>query len=86
MSAPIIRDSGLRNPLPPFGEEHEALRKTVARFVADEIAPSNDEWEDAGAFPDSLFTRCGELGFLGLKYPEELGGQGGDHVHDAVWA
>ena len=29
--------------------------------------------------------RCGELGFLGLKYPERLGGQGGDYVHDAVW-
>ena len=33
----------------------------------------------------SSTLRCAELGFLGLKYPEELGGQGGDYVHDAVW-
>jgi alkylation response protein AidB-like acyl-CoA dehydrogenase len=44
-----------------------------------------EEWEDAREFPRELFERCGELGFLGLKYPEELGGQGGDYLHDAVW-
>ncbi len=36
--------------------------------------------------PRALQPRAGELGFLGLKYPEELGGQGGDYLHDAVWA
>ena len=35
--------------------------------------------------PRELYTRCGELGFLGLKYETEYGGQGGDYVHDAVW-
>ncbi|MFO7631565.1 MAG: acyl-CoA dehydrogenase family protein, partial [Caldilinea sp.] len=30
-------------------------------------------------------SRCGELGFLGLKFPEEYGGQGGTHLHDAIW-
>lgn len=44
-----------------------------------------DEWERAGEFPRELFTRCGELGFLGLKYPTEYGGQGGGYAHDAVW-
>ena len=44
------------------------------------------EWERAEEFPRELFTRMGELGFLGLKYPEEYGGQGGDYVHDAVFA
>jgi acyl-CoA dehydrogenase len=39
----------------------------------------------AEEFPRELFTRMGELGFLGLKYPEEYGGQGGDYVHDAVF-
>jgi acyl-CoA dehydrogenase len=53
--------------------------------VRSEIAPHVDEWEQAREFPRELFERCGELGFLGLKYPEELGGQGGDYVHDAVW-
>jgi acyl-CoA dehydrogenase len=85
VSAPVIRDSGERATLPPFSDEHEQLRDSVGRFVRTEIAPHVDEWEEAREFPRRLFERCGELGFLGLKYPEELGGQGGDYVHDAVW-
>jgi acyl-CoA dehydrogenase len=81
----IVKDSGARAILPPFGEEHEELRQTVARFVTNEIAPHVDEWEAAREFPRELFARCAELGFLGLKFPEELGGQGGTHLHDAVW-
>jgi acyl-CoA dehydrogenase len=81
----VIKDSGERALLPPFTDEHEQLRESVSRFVRTEIAPHVDEWEEAREFPRELFSRCGELGFLGLKYPEELGGQGGDYVHDAVW-
>jgi acyl-CoA dehydrogenase len=44
-----------------------------------------EEWEEAREFPRELYNRCGELGFLGLKYETEYGGQGGDYVHDAVW-
>jgi acyl-CoA dehydrogenase len=81
----VVKDSGARATLPPFSEEHEELRETVTRFVQKEIAPNVDEWEEAREFPRELFTRCAELGFLGLKFPEELGGQGGTHLHDAVW-
>jgi acyl-CoA dehydrogenase len=70
---------------PPFTAEHEELRETVRRFVTNEIVPYVDEWEEARIFPRELFDRCGELGFLGLKYPEEYGGQGGTYLHDAVW-
>jgi acyl-CoA dehydrogenase len=81
----VVKDSGARATLPPFGEEHEELRETVTRFVQKEIAPNVDEWEAAREFPRELYSRCAELGFLGLKFPEELGGQGGTHLHDAVW-
>ena len=81
----VVKDSGERATLPPFADEHEQLRESVGRFVRSEIAPHVDEWDRAREFPRELFSRCGELGFLGLKYPEELGGQGGDYVHDAVW-
>src|SRR3954471_22346739 len=81
----VVKDSGARATLPPFGEEHEELRQTVSRFVSKEIAPHVDEWEEAREFPRGLFARCAELGFLGLKFPEELGGQGGTHLHDAIW-
>jgi acyl-CoA dehydrogenase len=81
----VVKDSGARAVLPPFSAEHEELRETVARFVSKEIAPHVDEWEAAREFPRALYRRCAELGFLGLKFPERYGGQGGTHLHDAVW-
>ena len=81
----VIKDKGVRALLPPFTEEHEELRASARSFVSKEIAPHQSEWEEARGFPRELFARCGELGFLGLKYPEDLGGQGGDYVHNAVW-
>ena len=82
----VVKDTGKRALLPPFTAEHEQLRETIGRWVQAEIAPHVDGWEEAREFPRELYRRAGELGFLGLKYPEELGGQGGDYVHDAVWA
>ncbi|MCL4287606.1 MAG: acyl-CoA dehydrogenase family protein [Thermoleophilia bacterium] len=82
----VISDSGVRAPSPPFTDEHEDLRATVRRWVESEIVPEQDTWERRREFPRELFDRAAELGFLGLKYPERLGGQGGDAVHDAVWA
>jgi acyl-CoA dehydrogenase len=70
---------------PPFTEEHEQLREAVRRFVETELAPHAREWEDARWFPNDVFTRLAELGYLGLKYPEEYGGEGGDYVYDAVF-
>ena len=70
---------------PPFTQEHEDLRESVRRFVENEIAPHIEEWEEERLFPRELYDRCGELGFLGLKFPEEYGGQGGSYLHDAIW-
>ena len=81
----VIKDSGERRLAPPFGTEHAELRATVRRWVETEVVPEQDRWEEAREFPRELFTRAGELGFLGLKYPESLGGQGGDYLHDAVF-
>ena len=72
--------------LSPFTEEHEALRASVRRFVEDELAPHNEEWEAAGLFPDEVFHRMGELGFLGVSMPEEYGGGGGDYWATVVVA
>jgi acyl-CoA dehydrogenase len=86
MDANVIKDSQTRATLPPFTDEHDELRETIGRWIANEIVPNVDAWEEAREFPRELYLRAGELGFLGLKYPVELGGQGGDYVHDAVWA
>ena len=78
-------NGGSKPPPPPFTAEHEELRETVRRFVVKEIEPHVSEWEEKREFPRELYTRCGELGLLGLKFPEEYGGQGGTHLHDAIW-
>jgi len=68
-----------------FTEEHDQLRESIRAFVTKELAPHAEEWEET-TFPDSVFTRMGELGVLGLSYPEEYGGQGGDYYSNLVLA
>src|SRR3954453_4068287 len=68
-----------------FTEEHEALRESIHSFVVKELAPHAQEWEET-TFPDSVFERMGELGFLGLSMPEAYGGQGGDYYANLVLA
>ena len=79
-----VATAGDRAPAPPFSERHEALRAQIREFVAGELRPHAGEWERAGWFPNEVFARMGELGLLGLKYPREYGGRGGDHLDDAV--
>lgn len=70
-----------------FTPEHDALRDTVAKFVANEINPHVAEWEAAGEFPShAVFKRMGELGLLGLRWPEEYGGAGLDMSYSLVLA
>src|SRR5246127_1692033 len=66
-----------------FTDEHEQLRESITNFATKELAPHAEEWEET-TFPDWIFTRMGELGFLGLDKPEEYGGQGGDYFSAMV--
>ena len=75
-----------RRLVPPFTEEHEELRASLRRFVEGELRPHAQEWERERWVPNEMFARMGELGFFGLEYPEEYGGQGGDCLHSAVLA
>ncbi len=68
-----------------FTDEHEALRESIRSFALKELAPHAEEWEET-TFPDSVFKRMGELGFLGLDKPVEYGGQGGDYYASLVLA
>jgi alkylation response protein AidB-like acyl-CoA dehydrogenase len=68
-----------------FNSDHDRLRESIGSFVERELAPHADEWEQT-TFPDWVFTRMGELGFLGLSYPEVYGGQGGDYYCNLVLA
>ncbi|PID20219.1 acyl-CoA dehydrogenase [Sporosarcina sp. P3] len=71
---------------PYFTEGHEQLRKVIRKFVEKEVKPFVEEWEEAGEFPIEIIKRMGDLGFLGLRYPKELGGQGGDYFTSIVFA
>ncbi len=64
-----------------FGEEHELFRQTVRQFVEGEVAPHADAWEASRRIPRSIWRRMGEMGFLGILFPEALGGSGAGLFH-----
>ena len=66
-----------------FTDAHEELRLHIRKFLEKEVQPHLEEWEER-TFPDEIFRRFGELGFLGLRYPTEYGGQGGDYFSAVV--
>jgi citronellyl-CoA dehydrogenase len=71
----------------PFTPEHRQLEDTVIRFCEREINPHVAEWEAAGQFPaHELFKKLGDLGLMGLKYPEAFGGAGLDFSYSMVMA
>ena len=69
---PVDRDTMRADPY--FTAEHEAFRDQLRRFVQTEVVPRAEAWEDAGHVPRAVLRRMGELGFLGVRYPEAYGG------------
>jgi acyl-CoA dehydrogenase len=66
---------------PDSAHEHQdALRATVRRFTEREVVPHLDAWERAGEVPRELHAAAAKLGLLGLGFPEEVGGSGGDYT------
>jgi acyl-CoA dehydrogenase len=66
--------------------ERLALRESARRFTEREIAPHMAEWEEAGRLPRELHAAAAKAGLMGVSFPEEVGGQGGDIVDSAVVA
>jgi len=68
-------------------DQHRQLDDTVSKFVQNEINPYVEDWERAESFPaHALFRKLGDLGLLGLKYPEAYGGLGLDFSYSMVMA
>jgi alkylation response protein AidB-like acyl-CoA dehydrogenase len=61
-------------------EEHEELRKSVAEFARDVVAPVIGELYERGEFPYDIVAQMGRMGLFGLPVPEEHGGMGGDYL------
>ncbi len=74
----------MNHPTPPFTDEYEQLRDSIRGFLERELAPHAQQWEADRWFPDEVFPKLAAQGLLGLKYPTEYGGQGGDYLHEAV--
>ena len=68
-----------------FTQEHLDLRDSMKAWVLKEMHPHRNEWEDT-YWPTDVMRRAGELGFLGLCFPEEYGGQGGDYYYSLIRA
>jgi acyl-CoA dehydrogenase len=66
--------------------EHELLREQVARFIAREVEPHGDQWEEQGFVPRDVLRRMGTAGLLGLMFEPEYGGAGADALTNLVFA
>jgi len=61
-----------------FGPAHNMVRRSVKEFVDREIVPNIEDWEEMNEFPRDLYKKAGDVGILGIGYPEEYGGTPGD--------
>lgn len=67
-----------------YTPEQEALRHSVREFAGREIAPVADEADETDVFPVDVFRRMGEMGYLGVMFPEEVGGTGGGYIEGQI--
>ncbi len=68
-----------------FTEEHELFRTSLRQFLEKEAIPNIDRWEEDRKTPREIWKKMGDLGFLGLSYPEEYGGSNLDFFYDVVF-
>jgi acyl-CoA dehydrogenase len=68
-----------------FTEEHQLFRQSLRSFLAHEIAPQIDAWEEAGEIPRSVFQQFGSQEYLGMTMPEQFGGLGLDFFFVVVF-
>jgi short-chain 2-methylacyl-CoA dehydrogenase len=63
-----------------LSDDHRLLRDTVREFAAQEVAPVAEELDRTKSFPYEIVKRLGELDLMGIPFPEEHGGAGGDSL------
>ncbi len=67
-----------------LSDDHELIRRTVRDFAEGEVAPVAEELDRTKAFPYAIVRQLGELGLMGIPFPEEYGGGGGDSLAYAL--
>ena len=68
-----------------FTEEHELFRQSISAFLEKEVRPNIEQWEADGQIPREIYKRFGEMGFMGVTYPEKYGGMGLDTFFAVVY-
>ncbi|WP_343560441.1 acyl-CoA dehydrogenase family protein [Sphingobacterium sp.] len=64
--------------------EHQIFRETIRAFIHKEIIPHVDQWEQQGEIDRSIWKKMGDMGFMGLNYPEEYGGLNLDFYYSMI--
>jgi short/branched chain acyl-CoA dehydrogenase len=67
-----------------LSDDHELIRRTVRDFAVNEVAPVAEELDRTKAFPYAIVRQLGDLGLMGIPFPEEYGGGGGDSLAYAL--
>src|SRR5918911_3944822 len=65
-------------------EDHELIQRTVRDFAENEVAPVAEELDRTKSFPYDIVRQLGDLGLMGIPFPEEYGGGGGDTLAYAI--
>jgi len=67
-----------------FSHEHQQFRESIRRFIAKEIVPHHEQWEEAGVVDRALWPKAGAAGLLCPSLPEAYGGSGADYLFNVV--
>ena len=67
-----------------FTEEHELFRKSLKDFLKREVVPHLNKWEKEERIPREIWKKMGDMGFLGLSFPEKYGGSNLDFFFEVV--
>lgn len=67
-----------------YTDEHRMFRDALRRFLAKEVTPHVDQWEEAGIVPREAWKKMGEQGFLAMSVPEQYGGLGADFLYSVI--
>jgi len=68
-----------------FKEEHQLFRQSVREFIQREVVPHTEKWESERRIPKEVFKKMGDLGYLGINFPEEYGGMNADFWYSVVF-
>lgn len=82
--SPALRNGAAASRELLLGAEHVAFRDELKAYIAREVTPVAERMEREEAFPHDILKRMGALGYLGIPYPREYGGRGGDYLSYAI--